>query len=162
MKFKIVFAFILFMGTLSVGAQNLGSIQRGQRGYTPPARATEAGEPEKPDVNQLSLDKATLYKEILGIDVFEKEVLRTYLKDYYRARVDIDYNPDLKFDEKRELINAEQKKFEKALKEVFTDEQVEQILLEEQFGNKAKEKKKEDKEKRKKEKKKKKKKNKKG
>ncbi|MEP0265719.1 hypothetical protein [Dokdonia sp.] len=158
MKLKIVFALVLFIGTLSVDAQNLGNIQRGQRGYSPSARPAEAGEPEKPDVNQLSLDKASLYKDILGIDVFEKEVLRTYLKDYYRARVDIDYNPDLKFDEKRELINVEQKKFEKALKEVFSEEQVEKILLEEQFGNKAKEKKKEDK----KEKKKKRKKNKKG
>jgi hypothetical protein len=150
MKLKIVFALVLFIGTLSIDAQNLGSIQRGQRGYSPSARPAEAGEPEKPDVNQLSLDKASLYKEILGIDVFEKEVLRTYLKDYYRARVDIDYNPDLKFDEKRELINVEQKKFEKALKEVFSEEQVEKILLEEQFGNKAKEKKKEDKKEKKK------------
>lgn len=159
MKLKIVFALVLFLGTLSIDAQNLGSIQRGQRGYSPSSRPPEAGEPAKPDVNQLSLDKANLYKEILGIDVFEKEVLRTYLKDYYRARVDIDYNPDLKYEDKRELINLEEKKFEKALKEVFSEEQIEKILLEEQFGNKAKEKKKEDKKEKKK---KKKKKNKKG
>ncbi len=145
MKLKIFFVLVLFMSTLSVEAQNFGRPQRGQRGYTPPPRPVVAGESEKPDINQLSLDKATLYKEILGIDVFEKEVLRTYLKDYYKARIDIDHNPDLKFDEKRELINVEQKKFEKALKEVFSDAQVEQILLEENFGNKAKEKKKEEK-----------------
>ncbi|MFT5892618.1 MAG: hypothetical protein ACI9Y7_002730 [Dokdonia sp.] len=156
MKHRIVFALVLFLGTLSVGAQNLGNIQRGQRGYSPAARPTEAGEPEKPDVNQLSIEKATLYKEVLGIDVFQKEVLRTYLKDYYRARVDIDYNPDLKFEDKQTLINVEQKKFEKALKEVFTDDQVEQILMEEQFGNRAKEKKKEAKKEKKKKRKKKK------
>lgn len=145
MKYTLVFALVLFVGILSVEAQNLGNIQRGQRGYSPPARQTEAGEPEKPDVNQLSIEKATLYKEMLGIDVFQKEVLRTYLKDYYIARVDIDYNPELKFEDKQKLINTEQKKFEKALKEVFTEDQVEQILLEEQFGNRAKKKKKEDK-----------------
>ena len=69
MKLKIVFALVLFIGTLSIDAQNLGSIQRGQRGYSPSARPAEAGEPEKPDVNQLSLDKASLYKEILGASV---------------------------------------------------------------------------------------------
>ncbi|WP_299766038.1 hypothetical protein [uncultured Dokdonia sp.] len=159
MKRTIVLALVLFLGTLSIGAQNLGSIQRGQRGYSPQPRQVDAGEPEKPDVNQLSIEKATLYKEMLGIDVFEKEVLRTYLKDYYRARVDIDYNPDLKFEDKQKQINLEQKKFEKALKEVFSEDQVEQILIEEQFGNRAKEKKKEEKEEKKK---KRKKKNKKG
>ncbi|WP_299215639.1 hypothetical protein [uncultured Dokdonia sp.] len=150
MKHTLVFALVLFLATLSVEAQNLGNIQRGQRGYSPQAKPTEAGEPEKPDVNQLSIEKATLYKEMLGIDVFQKEVLRTYLKDYYTARVDVDYNPELKFEDKQKLINAEQKKFEKALKEVFSDDQVEQILLEEQFGNRAKKKKKEDKKKKKK------------
>ncbi|GGG05605.1 hypothetical protein GCM10011344_02610 [Dokdonia pacifica] len=146
MKRTIVLALVLFLGTLSVGAQNLGNIQRGQRGYSPPPRQLDAGEPEKPDVNKMSIEKATLYKELLGIDVFEKEVLRTYLKDYYRARVDIDYNPDLKFEDKQKQINIEQKKFEKALKEVFTEDQIEQILIEEQFGNRAEEKKKEAKE----------------
>ncbi|MFC4634328.1 hypothetical protein ACFO3O_10450 [Dokdonia ponticola] len=145
MNYKIVFALLLFLGTFSIEAQNISNIARGQRGYSPPPRATEAGEPEKPDVNQMSIEKATLYKEILGIDVFQKEVLRTYLKDYYRARVDIDYDPELKFEDKQKLINAEQKKFEKALKEVFTEDQVEQILTEEQFGNRAKEKKKKEK-----------------
>lgn len=145
MNYKIVFALLIFLGTFSMEAQNVSGIAPGQRGYSPAPRATEAGEPEKPDVNQLSIEKATLYKEILGIDVFQKEVLRTYLKDYYRARVDVDYNPELKFEDKQKLINAEQKKFEEALKEVFTEDQVEQILTEEQFGNRAKEKKKKEK-----------------
>jgi len=144
MKYTVVLALILFIGTLSIEAQNLGNRQRGQRGgYSPPTRQIEADEPEKPDVNQLSIDKATLYKEMLGIDLFEKEVLRAFLKDYYTARVEIDYNPDLKFEDKQKQINLEQKKFERSLKEVFPEEQVEQILLEEQFGNRAKEKKKE-------------------
>lgn len=159
MKRTVFLILILFLGTLSIGAQNLGSIQRGQRGYSPPPRQLDAGEPEKPDVNQLSIDKATLYKEMLGIDAFQKEILRSYLKDYYTAKIDIDYNPDLKFEDKQKQINVEQKKFEKVLKEVFTDDQVEQILIEEQFGNRAKEKKKEEKDAKKK---KRKKKNKKG
>ncbi len=150
MKYIIVVGLILFIGSFSVDAQNLNSIQRGQRGYSPPARNFQAGEPQKPDVNQMSLERADFYMGIIDIDVFEKEVLRTYLKDYYTAKVDIEFDPELKFDDKRELINAEQKKFEKSLKEVFSQDQVEQILIEEQFGTKGKEKKKKDKKKKRK------------
>lgn len=143
MKHIAVFVFALFLGVFSVEAQSYRLPQRGERGYSPPPRASVAVEPDKPDVNQLSLDKATFYKEMLGIDVFQKEVLRTYLKDYYSARVQIDFDSNLKYEDKQKLINVEQKKFEKSLNEVFTEEQVEQVLLEEQFGNRAKEAKKE-------------------
>ncbi|WP_299683700.1 hypothetical protein [uncultured Dokdonia sp.] len=143
MKHIIVVALVFFFGILSLQAQDISRIQRGQRGYSPAPRQLDAGEPEKPDVNELSIEKAAFYQQMLEIDPFEKEVLRTYLKDYYTARVEIDFNPDLKFEDKQKQINDEQKKFEKSLKEVFTVEQVEQILLEERFGNRAKEAKKE-------------------
>lgn len=146
------------MSSTLVSAQNLGQIQRGQRGYSPTPPAQQAGEPEAPDVNLLSITRANMYQELLGLDGFTKEVLKKYLQDYYGATSDIGYNPNLKFEEKREQINAERKKFEKSLKEAFTEEQVEQILTEEEFGNGEK---KIDKEKRKKKRKKKKKKKKK-
>ena len=145
MNFRLFALIFLIAGSSTIYAQNLGSIQRGQRGYSPPARQQDAGEPEKPDVNLLSIERADMYQEILDIDVFTKEVLKSYLKDYYTATVNIGYDENLKFDAKRELINAERKKFENSLKEVFTEEQVEKILTEEEFG---KEKKKYDKEKR--------------
>lgn len=145
MRIRLFTILFLAFGMSAMSAQNLNNIQRGQRGYSPPAQQRDAGEPAKPDANVLSIERADMYQGILDIDVFTKEVLKSYLKDYYSATIDIGYNADLKFEDKRELINAERKKFEKSLKEVFTDEQVEKILTEEEFG---KEKKKYDKEKR--------------
>lgn len=147
---------VILLLTITTGfSQNLGGIARGQRGYSPTPPAQQAGEPEAPDVNLLSIERANMYQELLGLDGFTKEVLKKYLQDYYAATSSIGYNPDLKFEDKRELINAERKKFEKSLKEAFSEEQVEQILTEEEFGNGEK---KIDKEKRKKKRKKKKKK----
>lgn len=138
MALRLILMIFLVAGSTAMSAQNLNQIQRGQRGYSPPPRQQDAGEPEKPDANVLSIERSEMYQGILEIDVFTKEVLKSYLKDYYQATIDIGYNPDLKFEDKRELINAERKKFEASLKEVFTEEQVEKILTEEEFGKETK------------------------
>ena len=125
---------LLLLVTSTATAQNLGSIQRGQRGYTPPPRAIEAGEPEKPDTNLMAQEKAAIYAEALQIDAFKKEVLRSYLEDYYKEKIDISYNPELKYDEKQPLLNAASKKYEERLVEVFDQEQINQLLAYEEIG----------------------------
>lgn len=142
---------MLLFGTFTTSiAQNLGSVQRGQRGYTPPPRAIEAGEPEKPDINIIAQEKATLYAEKLNIDAFKKEVLKSYLKDFYREKIDISYNPDLKLEEKQPLIIVANNKFEKRLTEILDADQIETLLSIEQLGMRPKEEKKKKKKKRKK------------
>lgn len=152
MKTLQQFVCILFLlGTITSSlAQNLGSIQRGQRGYTPPPRALEAGEPEKPDVNIMAQENATRYAQELNMDAFKKEVLKSYLKDFYREKIDISYNPELKFDEKQPLIIAANNKFEKRLIEILDADQIETLLSFEQLGLKPKDEKKDKKKKKKK------------
>ncbi len=155
---KRVLFFILLscsIGHTLIG-QNLGSIQRGQRGYTPNAPNPVQGNPEPPDVNLLSQERADLYQELLSIDDFQKEVLKTFLKDYYGATSEIAFDTNLKFDNKQKGINDQKKLLEKNLSNVFSEEQVEIIMTEEQFGSKSKEFKKEQKKEKKKQKKKKK------
>jgi len=135
-------------------AQNLGSVQRGQRGYTPPPRALEAGEPEKPDVNIMAQENATRYAQDLNIDAFKKEVLKSYLKDFYREKIDISYNPELKFDEKQPLIIAANNKFEKQLTEILNTDQIATLIAYEQLGMSPQDDKKDKKDKKKKKKKK--------
>ena len=127
---------ILFLlGTITTSvAQNLNSIQRGQRGYTPPPRALEAGEPEKPDVNVMAQENATHYAQELNIDAFKKEVLKSYLKDFYREKIDITYNPELKFNEKQPLIIEANSRFEKRLVEILNADQIEALISYEQLG----------------------------
>lgn len=134
MILKRILIIVCLLNLTLLSAQNLGGVARGQRGYSPSPTAPDAGEPEKPDINLLTIERADMYQKLLGLDVFTKEVLKSYLKDYYSTTSNIGYNADIKFDEKRQLINAERKKFEKSLGEVFTEEQVEKILTEEEFG----------------------------
>lgn len=140
---SLILVLLLFsFGTNAMG-QNLGSIQRGQRGYSPPAQNRPAGEPEPPDVYLLSQERADMYQEILQIDDFQKEVLKTFLKDHYAKTSAIAFDENLKFENKQKGINAEKKILEKNLLDVFSKEQTESIMSEEQFGSKTKEYKKE-------------------
>lgn len=126
---------LILLGTFTTSvAQNLNSIQRGQRGYTPPPRALEAGEPEKPDVNVMAQENATRYAQELNIDAFKKEVLKSYLKDFYREKIDVTYNPELKFDEKQPLIIEANTRFEKRLVEILNADQIEALISYEQLG----------------------------
>lgn len=137
MKTIISFLCLLVLGTATVAAQ-FGVPQRGQSGYTPPPRPQVAVEPEAPDPNLLSLERANLYQELLQIDDFQKEVLKTFLKEFYEKKGEITFNEDLKFEDKQKAINVEQANLEKRLLDVFTKEQVETIINEEQFGSKRK------------------------
>lgn len=140
------FLFLILL-SFSIGqtiiGQNLGAIQRGQRGYTPNSPNPVQGNPEPPDVNLLSQERADMYQEILSIDDFQKEVLKTFLKNYYGATSEIAFDTNLKFENKQKGINDQKKILEKYLSNVFSEEQVEIIMTEEQFGSRTKELKKE-------------------
>ena len=139
--------FFLILLSFSIGqtvlGQNLGAAQRGQRGFSPNVPNTAQANPEPPDVNLLSQERADMYQEILEIDDFQKEVLKTFLKDYYGATSEIGFDTNLKFEDKQKGINDQKKILEKNLSNVFSEEQVEIVMTEEQFGSKSKELKKE-------------------
>lgn len=156
---KLILAIIFcFLGSNLI-SQTLGGNQRGlrnQRGFDPTPQNIQPNENTPPDVNLLSQEKANLYQEILSIDDFQKEVLKMFFHNYYTKSSMIAFDKNLQLDNKQTKISAEKKLLEKKLLEVFTLEQVETIMTEEQFGSKYREinkkKKKEKRNKRKKEK----------
>jgi hypothetical protein len=129
------------MGYTMIG-QALGGNQRNPRALSS-QNTIPTSAPEPPDVNLLSQERANMYQEILKIDNFQKEVLKTFLKDYYRKTSDIAFNVNLKFDERQKRIGDQKKLLEKNLAGVFSEEQVKAVMTEEQFGSKSKELKKE-------------------
>ncbi len=144
MRLVIFLVFFFFSFGHSLVAQNgWNRPQRGERGYSPPARVPNAVEPESPDPIILSQERADMYQKLLGIDNFQKEVLKNFLRDHYSKTSTIAFDKDLKFDDKQKAINQEKKTLEKNLLDVFSADQVEAILNEEQFGSKTKEYKKE-------------------
>ncbi len=133
MKTVILSTIFLLLSISTITAQ-FNNQRGGRRSVAPPPQSQGQLEPEKPDVNLLSIDKANMYQELLGLDVFSKEVLKSYIKDYYAAAVEISFNEDLTLDDKRERAALERKKFENNLKQAFTEEQVQKIMIEEESG----------------------------
>ena len=75
--------------------------------------------------------------------MFTKEVLKNYLKDYYATAINISYNQEMPLKDKQEKIELEKKKLKKSLGDIFNEEQVERIMLEEETGAEGKKYKKE-------------------
>ena len=142
---KIILAIALcFLGNNLIA--QIGGNQRGlrnQQGLNPVNERIEPNKDTPPDVNVLSQEKADFYQEMIGIDDFQKEVLKMFFKDYYAKSSSIAYDKNLALDEKEDKISAEKELLEKNLLEVFSEEQVETIMTEEQFGSKFRELKKE-------------------
>lgn len=121
------------------------------RSAVPRAGGNQAAlEPEKPDANILSAEKGEMYAELLGVDVFTKEVMKNYLKDYYGSLIAIGFDKDMPVEDKRKGVELEKKKLEKNLSSILNEEQVRQIMVEEESGAKSKKYKKEKRKKRKK------------
>ncbi|WP_396596117.1 hypothetical protein [Dokdonia sp. R86516] len=154
MRYFIVAVMMLCLA--SVEAQGYGNPygNSGRRRSTVPAppQGSQAA-PEKPDPNLLSLDRSNIYQEMFELDVFGKEVLRSYLKDYYTVLLAIQDDKNMAIDAKRKKAELEKKKFESQLRDILTEEQVVKIIAEEESGRTgkkvAKEKKKERKKRRK-------------
>ena len=89
---------------------------------------------EKPDPNVLSIERSGVYQEMFELDVFGKEVLRSYLKDYYTVLLGIQDDKEMDIDDKRKKAELEKKKFEAQLRDILTEEQVVKIIAEEESG----------------------------
>lgn len=140
---QIVVVFLILV-SYGVQAQGYGYGNSGRnRSTIPQAGAGQQSAPERPDANLISIERSDMYAELLEIDVFTKEVLRNYLKDYYVAAIDISYNNEMPIKDKQEKIELEKKKLEKSLGDIFNEEQVDRIMREEASGAEGKKYKKE-------------------
>ncbi len=133
----IALASLLMTGTVCAQFNQYGRIaQRGERGYIPPPKQIPVKEIERPEINAYSEERAVYFSEQLGFDAFQKEVLKTYLKNYYTAKHDVEFNPDLKYNEKLPLISKHQESFRQELITFLKPEQVTFIMKEEHSGSK--------------------------
>ncbi len=137
MRYFLVVVMLLCL--VSVEAQGFGGQNgtdfsgRGRR-LVPSTPGVAASYNEKPDPNVLSLERSSVYQEMFELDVFGKEVLRSYLKDYYTVLLAIQDDQDMVIDDKRKKAELEKKKFESQLRDILTEEQVVKIIAEEESG----------------------------
>ena len=139
---KQIVVIFLILVSYGIQAQGFGR-NTGRQGNSLPQAPTGQSAPEKPDANLISIERSEMYAELLGVDVFTKEVLKNYLKDYYATAINISYNQEMPLKDKQEKIELEKKKLKKSLGDIFNEEQVERIMLEEETGAEGKKYKKE-------------------
>lgn len=143
---KYFIAFFLLVISFTVQAQNYGNQYGRNRGGSsiPQAGGNQtASEPEKPDANLISAERADMYEELLEVDGFTKAVLKNYLKDYYASVISVSYNEEILLEDKRKAVELQKKKLEKSLGDILSEEQVKRVMIEEESGAESKKYKKE-------------------
>ena len=148
-------AVIGLMGT-SILAQNVGRVQRGQRGYTPPPKPRDINyQGAKMDANAIVDQQMPTYTEELGLDAFQQEIMKTMLKEHYNKRETVRADYSMDFGDKQEKFLALDEELYTNLSSFLNQEQIETFKKVQFFDAKAikKNNKKKKKEKRKKKKK---------
>lgn len=140
---QIVVVFLILV-SYGIQAQGYGyGNNNSRRGSSLPQAPTGQSAPEKPDANLISIERSDMYAELLDVDVFTKEVLKNYLKDYYATVINVSYDEEMPLKDKQERVKLEKKKLENSLGDIFNEEQVERIMIEEETGTEGKKYKKE-------------------
>jgi len=138
---NFVVILLLFVGFGVQAQQGYGSQYRsnGRQGNSIAQAPTgQPTEPEKPDANLISAERAIMYQELLGVDVFTKEVLKNYLNDYYTMALDVGFDKEMLAEDKRKAIEEGKKKLEKSLGDILNEEQVARVMAEEATGAESK------------------------
>jgi len=146
---------VMMLCLVSVEAQGFGG-QNGTnfsgrgRSIVPSTPGVAASYNDKPDASVLSIERADMYEELLSLDVFTKEVLKSYLKDHYAKLIEIQFDEESPLDDRRKSVEKQKKDFKTLLDDFLTEEQVEKIIMEEETGKAEKKVKKQKKERKKK------------
>ncbi|NQX78174.1 hypothetical protein [Gilvibacter sp.] len=143
MKLKnLLLITILIFGSLgTAAAQNLGQIQRGQRGYVPPPLPRDQGAIAIEDTLEDIDEKMDLYETEFELDAFEKAVVKNYIVEYEKEKMGIMADESITYDVKQQSYKKLDEKLSGNLVTVLTEEQVARFG-ELHFGDKKKKKKK--------------------
>ena len=153
MRYFIVI--VMMLSLVSVEAQGYGGQSgtnysgRGRR-LAPSTPGVAASSSDKPDANLLSIERADMYEELLELDVFTKEVLKSYLKDHYAKLIEIQFDEESPLEDRKKSVEKQKKEFKLLLDDFLSEEKVQQIIIEEETGNAEKKVKKQKKERKKK------------
>ena len=108
----------------SLEAQNLNSIQRGQRGYSPPPMERPQGAISiKNTVDQVD-EKMELYAVEFSLDAFEKAVMKNYLVEFETEKMTLLENENIAYDVKQQSILKLNDKFRTKLATMLTEDEL--------------------------------------
>lgn len=120
----VVLVFGLMMSFQFITAQNLGQIQRGQRGYVPPSKFNSGPYIDKVDpyeTTSIVLEKCT---NEFKLDAFQSEILKGMLITKFEKHNAILEDENNTRDSRKTKLTALENQFLKDLNQVFTKEQI--------------------------------------
>lgn len=94
-------AMLIFGGTY---AQQIGGIQRGQRGYVPPPVAREQGAMAIDDTLKDIDEKMDFYATEFELDAFEKAVVKNYIVEYETEKMTLLANENIEYEVKQQSV----------------------------------------------------------
>ncbi|MDC7997950.1 hypothetical protein [Gilvibacter sediminis] len=126
MKLKnLLLITILIFGSLgTAAAQNLGQIQRGQRGYVPPPLPRDQGAIAIENTLEDIDEKMDLYATEFELDAFEKAVVKNFIVEYEKEKMGIMADESIAYDVKQQSYKKLNEKLSGNLVTVLTEEQV--------------------------------------
>ncbi|NQX85692.1 MAG: hypothetical protein HRT67_07275 [Flavobacteriaceae bacterium] len=117
--FSLVFA--------AVNAQNVGSIQRGQRGYTPPPTTSTTAYVELKDVQEEVNRRLPICVSEFNLDDFEKEILKGLLTKKFESENAVLEDKKVNRDERRKRFIQIDKDFSTELALIMSAEEIERF-----------------------------------
>ena len=115
----------LVLGTaFTAFGQNLGQVQRGQRGYIPPPLPRDQGAIAIENTLEGLDEKMDLYETEFELDAFEKAVVKNYIVEYETEKMELLQNEQISYDVKQQTILKLNDKLSGNLSTMMTEDQV--------------------------------------
>ena len=149
MKPRLIYIVLALCALLpiSMEAQSLNTIQRGQRGYTPPP--LEQGTKARSVENTLEdiEEKMDMYEAEFSLDAFEKEVMKNFIVEFEENKMATLRAENMEYEVRLQTIQKLEEKLSNDLKIFLTEEEIGRFgeLHFTEKGNKKKKKRKKDK-----------------
>lgn len=128
LKFQLIFSTFLLLVT-SISAQNMGRVQRGQRGYVPPPVDNTKTYIELKEVNEEVNKILPICVTEFNLDDFEKEILKILLTNKFESENAVLEDKKVNRDERRKRFIQIDKDFYSELTAIMTAEEMERFKV---------------------------------
>lgn len=128
LKSQIIF-FVFLLGVTALSAQNLGQVQRGQRGYTPPPINNAKTYIALKNVDEEISKMLPICVSKFGLDDFEKEILKILLINKFESENAVLEDKKVNRDLRRKRFIQIDKDFYSELSAIMTDDEMEEFKV---------------------------------
>lgn len=126
MKPKIIYIVLALCAIfpLTIEAQSINTIQRGQRGYTPPPLEQEAKGRSVENTLEDIDEKMNMYEAEFSLDAFEKEVMKNFIIEFEEGKMETLRAENMEYEVRLQTIQKLEEKLSSDLTIFLTEEEI--------------------------------------